>query len=343
MAWDVEQHGHLSDHFEGRSITPSVVIVPGTRPSASVRGPFNRPVVVLSRAAALHWQRNPMARESQWAHECAHIGLADSLVYYHLSSALVIAVLVQLTLVRSDPYTTVALLLIAVLAAANSRGYSRARELAADAISAGVVGDAVRDQLANHTILDTPRFGLLAFHPSVTKRVEALGNPKAIFSGLSLPCATLGGIAVVLAGQLNVLLSRAAFPIFDIPLSAILAAALVGGAVARTLSFGSLLRPRWTPWWLLSLVAGSFLATVVLTSPRRSWLELAALFASAGVFSVMVAAILVAVSFALWFISRRDGDEFDFRMMGIQSTIAAVMVASAWVSPLALLLSDILA
>lgn len=285
---------------EGESLLPRLlpekfatdVLVRAGGPGAQVRGGILGKIV-LNEATANAWRKNESIRNSQYAHECGHIGFGDTVTYGLLSTGLLLVVVqeVYILFVMGSSSWWLSLCLL-VLALGALRDYSRHRELSADRVAAAVVGASMRQTLDLAPLPDEPRFPFLSTHPTLMERVRALDDPLRIASErIALPLFNIGMMTALAVGityrMLHAfistdprLLTRLALVAIAIPTSLV---------ISRSIQFAIYALANWVAIrWMASFTFGLLVGTVL---ARGDWADSATLLSALVVLVVLPVAL----------------------------------------------------
>ena len=247
-------------------LTPQVVVKPGARASAQVKGMLGQTLVVNAKTS-LAWQENERGRLAQYAHELGHIGMGDTAVYGLLSTGLAFATLNELLLVSLGHSLDVlywALLLFSWLAL---RTYLRSREYAADRVAMSVLPEG-RYALEEAVRADAPKFILFGTHPTLNQRLRATEQPlETPFNNLDWTFFASGFMALTCAAEAF----RAALHLFPrletvatFWVCVATVAAVSGWSLSRPLGFSyTFIRGYRIIWWLFALFLGESTAIVI--------------------------------------------------------------------------------
>jgi len=253
VSWG-ERYKPLPDYLKDDKIQAAAKIVPGTRASARVRGRLTSPVVLVSTHTALAWEGNPRARDVQWAHESAHIGMGDAFVYYVMSTAVGLALFNQLMGNWRSISNEFVLAAMAFIALISMRAYCRAKELAADSVSAGILGGKTsKEELARSVILDANRIPFVRTHPSVGERLAVLEDPAAMLNGAAFFYFASGFMAVSVAIALHRVLHEWDTGKSSVFASLAIISLVIGWLTSRHSAMASLISPtrRWLTLFLM--------------------------------------------------------------------------------------------
>lgn len=335
VSW-VERHKPLPDYLQHDKIKADVKIVHGTRASARVRGRLTSPAVLVSTRTALAWEENPRTRDVQWAHECAHIGMGDAFVYYLLSSAVGLALFNQLIGNWRSISNEFVLTVMAFIALLSIRAYCRTRELAADSISAVILDDAPKEELANSVILDANSIPFARTHPSVEARLAVLENPIAMLRGASFFYFASGFVAVSVAIALERVLREWDKGESSVIASLAITSIIIGLSTSRHSAIASMVFParRWILLFFM-LLTGE-LSSLVMHNPsvvRNHQFLVVVAWSILG--STVASLIGRVVAFAGAFIAAVVGDSPNFLILVMPRLriVTGLLAAAAWIVP----------
>jgi hypothetical protein len=331
-----DRHGPLPDYLQDDKVQAAVKIVPGTRASARVRGRLTSPVVLITTRTALAWNDNPRARDVQWAHESAHVGMGDAFVYYLMSSAVGLALLNQLIGDWRSPSNEFVLVAMALIALISIRAYCRTRELAADSMAGVILGDKLREELASSTILDANRIPFVRTHPSLNERLAVLKDPIAMLNGATFYYFATGFMAVSVAIALHRVLYEWNAGKASVFASLVIVSLLIGWLTSRHSAMASmtLLTRRWMT--LLPMLSVGELSSFVMHGPSLVLTHRFLVIVGWSLVGSVLAALIGRVAgLAAMMISAAAGsssNSFSRVILGLR-IMTAILAAAAWIVP----------
>jgi Zn-dependent protease with chaperone function len=239
----------------GVSADTMILVGPSGQRDAFTYGAFGRYRIQLPRGLAVRWRTRALF-EPVLLHELAHISHRDvkwgwfaRASWYAVTPVLIVSLIVPA--VQHDwsyfwSYTWRAVLL-AVVTQLLIRGYLRARETDADLRTAQILGDVsdITAAISRNTSALGKRSGLLAFHPTASKRVNSITDPAStVRVGLvdgftaALLATLAGGIVLDIAQNLLEGFSNgsSAAEIVSIGVSNAILGFAVGGGLLRSLT-----------------------------------------------------------------------------------------------------------
>jgi Zn-dependent protease with chaperone function len=252
-----ESRAYLAELKDSSGVSADTMILvgPSGQRDAFTYGAFGRYRIQLPRGLAVRWRTRALF-EPVLLHELAHISHRDvkwgwfaRASWYAVTPVLIVSLIVPA--LQHDwsyfwSYTWRAVLL-AVVTQLLIRGYLRARETDADLRTAQILGDVsdITAAISRNTSALGKRPGLLAFHPTASKRVNSIMDPAStVRVGLvdgftaALLATLAGGIVLDIAQNLLEGFSNGSSvaEIVSIGVSNAILGFAVGGGLLRSLT-----------------------------------------------------------------------------------------------------------
>ena len=335
VSWS-ERYSQLPDFLKHDKIRAEAKIVSGTRASARVRGRLTSPVVLVSNRTARAWEDNSRARDVQWAHESAHIGMGDAYIYYLVSSVVALALLSQLMGNWHSISNELILAAMAFIALVSVRSYCRVRELAADSMAAVILGDRPKEELAKSVILDANRIPFARTHPSLSERLAVLEKPVAMLNGATFFYFASGFMAVSVAIALHRVIHEWDIGESSVFISLAIISMVIGWLISRHSVMASMLfsTRRWMV--LFPLLSIGELFSLVMHDPSQMRTHHFLVVVGWAIFGSTVAAIIGrAAGLGAGLISAAGGTASDSlsRVTSPLRVLVGALAAAAWIVP----------